>query len=307
VTLLIQRAHREGGKIGVATEGIEANLLTQLARVFRHTRQGSIETRRRYWEACRRFVHFLAERFRLQKLANLQDKHIRAYVEDMLARGLAPATVKADLAAIRFLHDQLPDARHRLSDNKDLGVAIPRRRFRGLGRAWTDEEFEAMIARARARGRQDVVLVLTLCRWAGLRIHETMRLDWATARQGLTTGQLHVKGKGGRERDVPLSPAAREALMEAFLRTRPGQKLFVPAGVPTHRAIARVRSFVYRYRIEVQRKDRRASLTPHGLRHTYAAERYRFHLDVAGSRRLAELRVARLLGHNRPEVTRGYL
>ncbi len=287
--------------------GLVADLRRQVSRVFRHARQGSHQTRRRYREACDRAVPFLAAAFRLRKLANLSDKHLRAYVAHRQAAGIKPQTLRTDLAALRFLHSQLADVRHRLSSNAELGLGLPPRRYRGLGRNWADIECAEMIGRARALGQVRIALVLALCRHAGLRIHEAMRLDWAAARRGLDTGALQVKGKGGRIRDVPLGADAQEALREAFRRARPGAKLFVPPDVPTHRAIARVQSFVRRHRGAIARPGRHAPLTVHGLRHTYAAEQYRRRRESGSGQAAAERVVSQLLGHNRPEVTRIYL
>ena len=56
------------------------NLLLQLDKLRRHNRQGSFKTRERYYEAMKRFCRFLAERYRLERLANIAPKHIFSYV-----------------------------------------------------------------------------------------------------------------------------------------------------------------------------------------------------------------------------------
>ena len=45
------------------------NLMSQLDRLHRHNRQGSYRTRARYYEAMQRFCRFLADRYRLERLA----------------------------------------------------------------------------------------------------------------------------------------------------------------------------------------------------------------------------------------------
>ena len=47
------------------------SLLAQLEKLARHNRQGSFRTKERYYEAVRRFLRFLAEVFRLERLANI--------------------------------------------------------------------------------------------------------------------------------------------------------------------------------------------------------------------------------------------
>ena len=84
------------------TYAIYQNLLAQVERVFRHCRQGSIQTRRRYKEAVCRFCYFLAEVYHVERVANIAPKHIYAYTEFLKENRRAASTIKTDLAAIRF-------------------------------------------------------------------------------------------------------------------------------------------------------------------------------------------------------------
>jgi len=102
--------------------GAAGNLLAQLDKLQRHNRQGSFKTKERYYEAMKRFCRFVSERFNLQKLANISDKHMIAYVEDMQERELAASTIKTELAAIRFWHDKIPEARYKLPSNEILDL-----------------------------------------------------------------------------------------------------------------------------------------------------------------------------------------
>jgi len=113
--------------------GSSGNLLAQLDKLQRHNRQGSFKTKERYYEAMKRFCNFVSVQFNLQKLANISDKHIIAYVADMQERELAASTIKTELAAIRFWHDKISDARHELPTNDKLD--LERRTFGGVDRA----------------------------------------------------------------------------------------------------------------------------------------------------------------------------
>ena len=68
------------------------NLLSQLNRLYRHTRLGSYKTRARYYEATQRFCRFVADRYHLQRLANIGPKHIYAYVMYLQDRGMSAST-----------------------------------------------------------------------------------------------------------------------------------------------------------------------------------------------------------------------
>ena len=130
---------------------------------------------------------------------------------------------------------------------------------------------------------------------AGLRIGEALALRRGQAPVGET---LSVTGKGGKERIVPILPAARRAI-DAYLEQCPftgnaADSLFLGArGGPLADGIARKR----------MREIRRAlglpeSATPHALRHSFAT-----HLMAAGG----DLRtIQELLGHADLSTTQRY-
>ena len=106
--------------------GIYQTLIAQLDRIFRHNRQGSFRTKKRYYEAVKRFCRFLADHYHLQKLANISGKHLVAYVLYLQEQGLSAATIKTELAAIRFFHDKMERTKYRLPSNDELAVELER-------------------------------------------------------------------------------------------------------------------------------------------------------------------------------------
>ena len=95
-------------------------LEAQLNKLARHNRQGSYRTKERYYMAMKRFCHFLAENYHLQKLSNISGKHLVAYVLWMQEKGLSASTIKTDLAAIRFFHDKISNPEYILPTNAEL-------------------------------------------------------------------------------------------------------------------------------------------------------------------------------------------
>ncbi len=295
-------------KINEKDRGIYNSLVDQLDRLARHNRQGAFRTRDRYYEAMKRFCRFLAEEYRMQKLSNVSGKHFVAYVEYMQEQEKSASTVKTDLAAIRFFHDQMEGAKYRLPDNDELSVELERRRFGGIDRTWSAEEFNRMIGKAVNEGRDDIACALYLGRFAGLRIHEVMRLDTATAERALRENAITVKGKGGKVRTVPIEDErVCIALRKMLDRTERGHKLFVPDDMPTDRAINDIQLFIIRHRDEIAESGREANLTFHGLRHTYAAVKYHVLTENGMAPLAAHFEVSRLLGHERADVTDIYL
>ena len=143
--------------------------------------------------------------------------------------------------------------------------------------------------------------------YAGLRIHECFRIDTVIGEQALRENAITIKGKGGKVRSVPISESISIELKKLLAVTSRGHKLFVPDGVSTDIAIARLQQYIYRVRPQIQDEGSARPMTHHGLRHSFAARTYQELIDGGMSPLNASLRVSRLLGHERPDVTKGYL
>ncbi|HUT49493.1 MAG TPA: tyrosine recombinase XerC [Alphaproteobacteria bacterium] len=155
-------------------------------------------------------------------------------------------------------------------------------------------EHGAQIAGAAWIGKRDAA-VLVLLYGCGLRIDEALALNFGQRPSGEA---MMIRGKGGKERIVPVLPAVHEAI-DAYIAvcpyplTRDGA-LFVGArggrlGARTVQGLmAKLRS----------RLDLPASATPHALRHSFAT-----HLLAAGG----DLRaIQELLGHASLSTTQRY-
>ena len=293
-------------RVKIEQRGIYETLVSQLDRIARHNRQGSYHTKRRYYEAEKRFCAYLADEYHLQKLSNVSGKHLVSYVIHMQDTGKSASTIKSDLAAIRFFHDKM-DSKYLLPTNNELGIILERRRFGQDDRTWSTEEFNHMLGRALAEDRYDYILALYLARYAGLRIHECFRIDTAIAEDALRENAITIKGKGGKIRTVPINEQIAIAMKKQLANTVRGHKLLVPDDMPTDRAINRLQFFIMTNRETIQNPNQSHPLTFHGLRHTYAAEKYQELVNGGMSELDAHFEVSRLLGHERADVTNIYL
>lgn len=160
-----------------------------------------------------------------------------------------------------------------------------------------------MLGRALGNDRWDYILALYLGRFAGLRIHECFRIDTATAEQALKENAITIKGKGGKVRTVPIEDERiTPHLKKQLERTPRSHKLLASDGMPTDRAINQLQLFIYSNRGDFQ-EDANRPLTFHGLRHTYAAEKYKKLIDNGMGSLDAHFTVSCLLGHERADVT----
>ena len=230
---------------------------------------------------------------------------MEAYVKLLHERGRSAAYIKTELSAIRLFHDLIPEPRYKLPKNDALD--LERRRFGEVDRTWTAQEFAQMRLRAIVQGHDDFADMLALIRNTGLRLHECARLDTAACENATKTGFLTVKGKGGKFRSVPLNDAAFEILRRLLSITRRGCKLFVPDVVKTDAVMNQLEQFIIRNRENKRDSGNTATLTVHGLRHTWAAEQYRALVAAGSTAYEARKQVSRWLGHERDSVTKIYL
>lgn len=154
---------------------------------------------------------------------------IEAYLQVCEASGLSKATRARRLSALRQFHRFAHEEGLR-SDNPALGLRGP-----GSGRrlpgTLTLGEIEAMIAAARSapRDRERETCLLELLYATGLRVSELVSLPVAAVRGDPRA--ILVRGKGGRERLVPLSDPAREAVRD-WLIQRDALEAGRPVGSP---------------------------------------------------------------------------
>ena len=261
-------------------------------------RDAARNTRLAYGRDLLDFAGWLAQR---QLDFTSADRHA---VEDYLvfcdAQGLSKATRARRLSAIRQLYRFAHEEGWR-ADNPALRLKGPGQDQR-LPIVLSEEEVDRLLEAARDKGRSldDQVrnrALMELLYATGMRVSELVELPVAAARGD--PQMILVRGKGSKERMVPLSPPAREALA-AWLPRRdradeadrkaggPGSKYLFPSrGAGGH--LTRNHFYVLIKQIAVLAGVSPAKVTPHTLRHAFAT-----HLLAHG----ADLRVIQtLLGH----------
>ncbi len=289
----------------MTSDNIYENLIEQLNATFRHIRLGSFKTRERYYKAMKRFCRFLAETYRLERLANVSPKHLFAYVNYMKSKGLAASTIKTDLSGIHYWHDAIPKPRYKLPKNDRLD--LKRRSFGTVDRTWSIPEFNKFLIVCVVHGHEEYAAVARLARYAGLRIHECFRIDTAIAENAIKHSGITIKGKGGKIRTVPIGEDVRTELGKFLAITKRGSKLFVADDEKTHLAINKLQQFIAAHRPEVQDEGSDKPMTFHGLRHTCAVDWYTKLIAEGKTDYAARKQVSLWLGHERDDVTLIYL
>jgi integrase/recombinase XerD len=201
---------------------------------------------------------------------------------------LAPATVARRSAALRRFFGFLVDDGLRKDDPSS---ALPRPRFeRPLPRILDEAEISRMFEAAedRAASCESVAVrnlaLLELLYGSGLRASELVSLPRGAIRSGQPF--LMVRGKGSKDRLVPISSRADAAVLK-WLEHVPGTALWLFPSGKSH--ISRVRLFQIVRTMAADAGISPDRVSPHVLRHAFAT-----HLLSGG----ADLRVLQsLLGH----------
>ncbi|OLS51549.1 tyrosine recombinase [Rhodovulum sulfidophilum] len=222
---------------------------------------------------------------------------ITGYLVACEAEGLARTTRARRLSAIRQLYRFAYEEGWR-PDNPALQIRGPGR-TRRLPMTLSHDEVERLIAAAGQSPRDATrnACLMQVLYATGMRVSELVTLPVAAARGD--PRMLLVRGKGGKERMVPLTPGARAAL-SAWLAERDAAEAAAEArGLPASRYLFPGRGrdgHLTRHRFYVLIKEFAlageldpARVTPHTLRHAFAT-----HLLAGG----ADLRaIQTLLGH----------
>ncbi|MDA8248694.1 MAG: tyrosine recombinase [Rhodospirillales bacterium] len=210
---------------------------------------------------------------------------LRGYLGSLAAAGLAARTAARRLSALRQFHRFL--LREGVRDDDPTELLDPPRLPAALPKLLSETEVDALLAAAALRPdeRQAAVMraALEILYATGLRISELLALPRAALAGDAAL--LRVRGKGGKERLVPLSDAARAAA--APLLAGDGRWLF--PGRDRRQAMTRQGFAQALKRVALDAGLDPARVSPHVLRHAFAS-----HMLARG----ADLRSLQLLlGH----------
>lgn len=221
---------------------------------------------------------------------------VQAYMGGLQSTGLSARTAARRLSALRQFHRFLLQEGVRTDDPTALldTPKLPR----VLPKYLTEAEVDALLAAAsRHAGRPGAIAraALEILYATGMRISELLSLPRTTL-----TGDaalLLIRGKGGKERMVPLSDAARDAAAALVGVTGDGSRYLFPGRDP-RRAMTRQGFFLLLKQIALEAGLDPARVSPHVLRHSFAS-----HLLARG----ADLRSLQLLlGHSDIATTQIY-
>ena len=260
-------------------------------------RNASMHTIAAYRRDLQDFFRFLAH----ENVASIEEEQIRAYLTHMVAQAMSATTRARRLSALRqFFRFLLQEG---LMEYDPTQTIDSPRLQRHLPSVLTEEDIVALLE---AAGNMDgpqgkrMVALLELLYATGLRVTELVSLPCQAVE--LTQKIIFVKGKGGKERIVPLNNHAIEAL-QAYLLIRGyfviGKVcpwLFPSTAAQGHLTRQRFGQLLKEVALEAGLDHQKIS--PHVLRHAFATHLLNHGADL--------LSVQKLLGHSDISTTEIY-
>lgn len=282
----------------------------QLKQLCRHNREGSYATRSNREHQLTQIADQLHELgFRRMAKHSLKPKHVEALVKLWQSQQLSPGTIKNRMSNLRWWARAVNKQNVIARSNEFYGIP--------------DREFSVSSGHTKARTLEPdkldqikdpyVTMSLKLQAAFGLRREEALKIRPRQADQGDTLCLQASWTKGGKERTIPIRTDEQRQLLEQA-------KQLAGAGalIPGHQ------QYIQQLRI-YERQTANAGLSKmHGLRHSYAQNRYQ---ELTGweapnrggpnSQQLtpeqkeldkaARLQISRELGHEREQITAVYL
>jgi integrase/recombinase XerC len=264
-------------------------------------RNASIETIRNYRSDLRQFSSFLRQLIppaRTVSFDQVTTEHIRSFLHWLDRKGETASSLARKLACIRsFYRFHLREGSVTANPAEPvIGPKLPK----PLPRVLTKDDAGALMefpAGNSTLSLRDRALLETLYS-TGARVSEAVGLNVGDLNG--TEGLVHLRGKGRKERIVPIGRLAVEAIRAYRASLKPGPATSPPSaplflnhrgGRLTSRSVARV---VSRYSSRLTG----GAVTPHALRHSFAT-----HLLDEG----ADLRsIQEMLGHASLNTTQQY-
>lgn len=268
-----------------------------MLKVERNLARNSLES---YERDLLQYHHYLSSELRLKTIRNVTLGHIRSYIRHLNDKGMAANSVKRAVSSIRTYHNFLSAEGH-MDDNPAQLLDTPKVPQK-LPNVLTIQEIDrilSIIPDKAPMARRDLA-IFEMMYSCGLRVTELC--DIKTTDILWDSEMVRVKGKGDKQRFVPIGPIARENLKNYLNHERPtlADKNPNVAEVFLSRNGRKLTRMMIWILLKKWTKvaDIQKEVSPHTLRHSFAT-----HLLEGG----ADLRsIQEMLGHADIATTQVY-
>ena len=225
------------------------------------------------------------------------------FVQYLGREGRSPKTVARKLSAVREFFKFLYTEKD-IKDNPAADVLTPKQE-KPLPKFLSEDEIKRLIAAAKEcsgpKGRQ-MTAMLELMYASGLRVSELVSLPENCI--NFDRRQVFVRGKGSKERVVPVAPAAIQAVFDyleqrdCFIREGRRSIWLFPSKSSRSGHISRDTFFKRLKELAVKAGIYPSRVTPHVLRHSFATHLLNHNADLRS--------VQKMLGHESINTTEIY-
>lgn len=260
----------------------------------------SSKTMEAYQQTLHIFSKFVKDRLEGRQPDELKTRDIILYINYLREeRGNGPSAVQRQMAVLKGFYKAMV-AYAEINPGQNPVSVLPKLKGppRKIPGALSEEEVKSMIKSCDLEckiGIRDRAILIVLY-GTGMRASEVSQLTDNAI--DFENSSIHVIGKGGHERSIPMNPKVREALLD-YKNVR-GSKGRTPFFFKSMRNNAMSRNAIYeRVRKSAYRGNLIKRVSPHKLRHTFAS-----HL-IKNGESINTVRV--LLGHANISSTQIYL
>ncbi len=227
---------------------------------------------------------------------------LRAYLSSLVKRGLSAKTQARRISALREFYKYLYTEKIR-SDNPTDALDSPRT-GRSLPKYLSEDEINRLfkaVEELKSPKKDRMKVLLEILYASGLRVSELISLPAATA--NVKENFLIIRGKGSKDRMVPLTDAAKQALKDwipvrerTLPKGRESRWLFPSKGKTGH--LTREGFFEELKSLAIIAGIAAERVSPHVIRHSFASHLIAHNADLRT--------VQQMLGHSNIATTQIY-
>lgn len=278
---------------------------------LRHERRLSEHTLSGYEQDLKELQQFAAAQSGLPPLAQLTSQHIRRLTSQLHGQGLNPRSIARKLSSWRGFYRWLAEM-HGLENNPVEGIRAPKK-SKPLPKALSTDDAVRLVAQSSGNASAEPALradraMFELLYSSGLRVSELVGLDLLPVREGgyessgwvdLEQNEVHVTGKGNKQRIVPVGRHAMAALRDwlavrgSLVKADPHPLFLSARGSRISARLVQLRLKAHALSLDIP-----ANVHPHMLRHSFASHV----LQSSGDLRA----VQEMLGHSSVSATQVY-
>ena len=257
----------------------------------------SYKTADQYRDIAKGLMNYVKQEFHIKDIEKLQSQHIQAYLESKIADGIKYSTFQKYAAAIEKLEVALNQyaQSHNTGNQYSFDIQDVRQQAsETLEKTQTTRAYENPKALIENIQNGDYKIIAQAQHEGGFRISELNHISEKNFKDNNTFRV--ISGKGGKDREVPLSKETYNALKSLLDKADKSDGKY------------KFNMNDYRNTLKEAAQASNQDYTgSHGLRWNFAQEKF---MDLQAHGRTYEQalqEVSNLLGHERPDITEHYL